>query len=82
MYPASFNTSPREVNSRSVLYASGPIMYFGSRNECTPCCDGISPVKNVALVGEQTGLLLNARVKRIPSLASRSICGVRISGLP
>ena len=57
-------------------------MNFGSRNECTPCCDGISPVRNVARVGEQTGLLLSARVNRIPSAASRSMCGVRMSGLP
>ena len=42
-------------------------MYLGSRNECTPCCEGISPVRNVARVGEQTGLLHRARVKRMPS---------------
>ena len=28
-------------------------MYFGSRNECTPCCDGSSPVRNVARVALQ-----------------------------
>src|SRR3954468_23103549 len=57
-------------------------MNLGSRNECTPCCDGINPVRNVARVGEQTGLLLRARVKRMPSDARRSMLGVRMSGLP
>src|SRR4029079_5901371 len=81
-YPAPCSTSPSDVNSRSVLDACCPIMYFGSRNECTPCCEGIRPVKKVARVGEHTGLQLKARVKRTPSVASRSIFGVPISGLP
>ena len=40
------------------------------------------PVRKVARVGEQTGLLLKARVNRMPSAASRSMFGVRMSGLP
>ena len=35
-----------------------------------------------ARVGEQTGLQLRARVNRVPSWASRSICGVLTTGLP
>ncbi|HUT09383.1 MAG TPA: hypothetical protein VMY42_02715 [Thermoguttaceae bacterium] len=50
--------------------------------QCTPCCEGISPVSSVARVGEQTELELKHRVKSIPSCASRSIFGVRISRLP
>jgi hypothetical protein len=42
----------------------------------------MSPVRKVARAGEQTGLLLKARVKRMPSAASRSMFGVRMSGLP
>jgi hypothetical protein len=42
----------------------------------------IDPADLRRRVGEQTGLLLRARVKRTPSEASRSRCGVRMSGLP
>ena len=44
--------------------------------------EGDPPVRNVARVGEHTGLLLSACVKRTPSAASRSMFGVRMSGFP
>jgi hypothetical protein len=40
-----------------VQYASGPICASGfsvPSQQWTPCCDGISPVRKVALLGEQT----------------------------
>jgi hypothetical protein len=47
-----------------------------------PCCDGTRPVRNVARLGEQTGVAANACVSRTPSDASLSSVGVRASGLP
>ena len=38
--------------------------------------------QQVARVGEQTALELKQRVKSVPSLANRSMFGVRMSGLP
>lgn len=48
-------------------------------NECTLRCDGISPARKLASVGEQTGLLLIARLKSIQLAAGRSMFGVRMS---
>lgn len=47
-----------------------------------PVRAGYSPVISAARVGEQMGAAGYARVKRIPSRASRSMCGVSLKVLP
>ena len=49
---------------------------------CTPCWDGIRPVRTDARAGEQTGEAQKKLSKRIPSRARRSRLGDLISSLP
>src|SRR2546423_13861331 len=49
---------------------------------CTPCREGISPVKSDARAGEHTGDVQKKLSKRIPEAARPSSTGVLISELP
>ena len=62
--------------------ACGPAFPSPLIQSWTPRWEGMRPVRIVARLGDQTGVATKKFWKRTPVAASRSMFGVRISGLP
>lgn len=68
--------------SRSSLDRTASSRWPLASQSCTPCWEGIFPVKMDIRAGEQTGEAQNALSNRVPLAASSSRLGVRISLFP